>query len=292
MSAAALPRTEGARRARLRGVVGDWLLLGFMVLLLALFLTPTYWLVSSSLKPSNDIFVSPTRWIPTELRWLNYVEAFQLVPMARYGLNTLVVVVVAAIGTAVSASAVAYSFARLRWPGRDLFFSLLVATMMLPEVVTLVPKFILFRTVGWIDTLLPLTVPFWFGGTPFFVFLLRQFFRSLPYELDEAARMDGAGSFRILTQIMIPLAKPALATVVVFSVIANYNDFIHPLIYLNRNEWWTLSIGLRALNDTYAARWELIMASATAMMTPMIVLFLVAQRYFVQGIHLSGLAGR
>ncbi|MBM4419663.1 MAG: carbohydrate ABC transporter permease [Chloroflexi bacterium] len=256
------------------------------------FLIPTLWLVSSSFKASTEIFVHPIKWIPDRLLWENYVEAFRVQPLGRFALNTAIVVLFAVMGTALASAAVAFSFARLRWPGRDLFFSLLLASMMLPEVVTLVPKFILFKQLGWVGTFLPLTVPFWFGGTPFFVFLLRQFYRGLPYELDEAARIDGAGSFRILTQILIPLSKPALTTVVIFSILANYNDFLHPLIYLNRQENWTLAVGIRAFNDSYVARWELIFAAATSMLAPMAVLFFAAQRYFVQGIQLTGMGGR
>lgn len=261
-------------------------------LLTVSFLVPTLWLVSSSFKASTEIFVHPIKWIPDRLLWENYVEAFRVQPLGRFAVNTGIVVFFAVLGTAVASAAVAFSFARLRWPGRDLFFGLLLASMMLPEVVTLVPKFILFRQLGWIGTFLPLTVPFWFGGTPFFVFLLRQFYRGLPYELDEAARIDGAGSFRILTQILIPLSKPALTTVVIFSILANYNDFLHPLIYLNRQEYWTLAVGIRAFNDSYVARWELIFAAATSMLAPMALLFFAAQRYFVQGIQLTGMGGR
>ncbi len=292
----AMRRAEAAaasrRRAARAKIIGRLLLHLVLVVLAISFLVPTAWLVSSSLKASTEIFASPIRWIPARPEWSNYVDAFTQQPMFLFARNSAIVVVAAGLGTVLTSTMVAYSFARLRWPGRDYFFGLVVATMMLPDVVTLIPKFIMFRTVGWIDTFLPLTVPFWFGGTAFYIFLMRQFFKTLPYELEEAARMDGATSFRILYQIMVPLSKPALATVAVFSVFANYNDFLHPLIYLNHTTDWTLALGIRAYNDVYAAQWGLIFAASTAMLIPMIVLFFAAQRYFVQGIHLTGLAGR
>jgi multiple sugar transport system permease protein len=283
-------QTTAARRSS--RLVGQAVLYLLLSLLAVAFLVPSLWLVSSSFKASTEIFVHPIKWIPDRLMFSNYAEAFTIQPLGRFALNTGIVVFLAVLGTVVGSASVAFSFARLRWPGRDFFFALLLASMMLPEVVTLIPKFILFRQLGWIGTFAPLTVPFWFGGTPFFVFLLRQFYRGLPYELDEAARIDGAGSFVILTRILLPLSKPALTTVVVFSVLANYNDFLHPLIYLNRQESWTLALGIRLFNDSFAARWELIFAAASVMIAPMIALFFFAQRYFVQGIQMTGLGGR
>jgi multiple sugar transport system permease protein len=285
-------RMGAARATRLDHLARSVLTYAVLLVLVVSFLLPTAWLISSSFKASTEIFVHPIKWLPDRLSWQNYVEAFTVQPLARFAINTGIVVLFAVAGTVVSSTLVAYSFARLRWPGRDFFFALLLASMMLPEVVTLVPKFILFRQLGWIGTFLPLTVPFWFGGAPFFVFLLRQFFRSLPYELDEAARIDGASSLHILTRIVVPLSAPALTTVVIFSILANYNDFLHPLIYLSRQENWTLALGIRAFNDTYTARWELIFAAATVMLLPMAALFFAAQRSFIQGIQLTGIGGR
>ncbi|MBI2940599.1 MAG: carbohydrate ABC transporter permease [Chloroflexi bacterium] len=281
--------SRGHSAARFAGQV---LLHAFVLALAIAFLVPTAWLISSSFKASTEIFAHPIRWVPDTLIWQNYVDAFTTLPLGRFAINTGIVVALAVSGTLVSATMVAYSFARLRWPGRDLFFALLLATMMLPEVVTLVPKFILFRWLGWVGTFLPLTVPFWFGGTPFYVFLLRQFLRGLPYELEEAARIDGAGTPRILVQVVLPLCRPVLATVAVFSTLTNYNDFLHPLIYLSRMENWTLALGIRAFNDTFASRWELIFAAATVMLMPIAMLFFLAQRQFVAGIQLTGLGGR
>jgi multiple sugar transport system permease protein len=294
--AIAVSHAEAAAQRRQRaarlGLAGRLTLHLILVIVAITFLVPTAWLVSSSLKASTEIFESPIHWIPSQPEWGNYVDAFTKEPMFLFARNSAIVVVAAVLGTLLTSTMVAYSFARLRWPGREFFFGLVVATMMLPDVVTLIPKFILFKQIGWVDTFLPLTVPYWFGGTAFYIFLMRQFFKTLPYELEEAARMDGATSLRILAQIMVPLSKPSLATVAVFAVFANYNDFLHPLIYLNHTNDWTLALGIRAFNDVYSAQWQLIFAAATAMLLPMVVLFFAAQRYFIEGIHLTGLAGR
>lgn len=280
------------RRQLSSHLIGHLAIHGILILAGVTFLVPTLWLISSSLKASSEIFAYPIRWLPNPPEWINYRHAFTALPMLLFARNTAIVVLLAVLGTVLTSTMVAYSFARLRWPGRDYCFGLVVATMMLPGVVTLIPRFIIFRTIGWVDTFLPLIVPFWFGGSAFYIFLMRQFFKTLPYELEEAARMDGAGSFRILGQIMVPLSKPGLATVAVFSIFANYNDFLDPLIYLNHQSDWTLALGIRAFNDVYTARWDLIFAASTAMLIPLIVLFFAAQRYFVEGIHLTGLAGR
>lgn len=285
-----------ASRARLSkrvsGLVRVVILQCLVLALVTAAVIPAAWMVSSSFKASTEIFVHPTVWIPQDPSLRNYVEAFTVQPLLLFARNTGIVTVLAVLGTVLSSCSVAYSFARLHWRGRDFFFVLLLASMMLPEVVTLVPKFVLFRQLGWVGTFLPLTVPFWFGGAPFYVFLLRQFFRGLPYELDEAARIDGASSLRILLQIIVPLAKPALTAVVIFSTLSNYNDFLHAVIYLRANDTWTLAVGLRAFNDEYVARWELVFAAATLTMVPMVALFFAAQRYFIQGIQLTGLSGR
>jgi len=256
------------------------------------FLAPTLWMISSSLKASTEIFVHPIVWIPKDPQWDNYLEAFRRVDLLRFAANTGIIVFFAVLGTVISGCMVAYSLARLRWPGRDFFFSLVMATMMLPGVVTIVPRFILFRTLGWIDTFLPLTVPYWFGTATFSIFLMRQFFRTIPLELDEAARIDGAGNYRILFQIILPLSKPVLATVAVFSLLWRYNEFMNPLIYLNRMDLWTLALGVRFFNSRWNSMWELVFASGTVMLVPVLILFVAAQRYFIQGITMTGFGGR
>ncbi|MGC8837305.1 MAG: carbohydrate ABC transporter permease [Anaerolineae bacterium] len=264
----------------------------FLTALVITFLVPTIWMVVSSFKASTEIFAHPIVWIPKKWLWRNYVEAATILPLGRFALNTLIVTSVATLGTVVSSAIVAYSFSRLRWPGRDFFFGLLLATIMLPEVVTLVPRFIMFRWFKWVDTFLPLTVPYWFGTATFYVFLMRQFLRGIPMELEDAARIDGCSRFRILWQILMPLSKPVLATVTVFSLIQHYNDYMNPLIYLNKMELWTLALAIRTYNSQYVANWEWIFAVGTMMLIPMLILFIVAQRYFVQGITLTGFGGQ
>jgi ABC-type glycerol-3-phosphate transport system permease component len=264
--------------------------------LLITFLVPAIWMVSSSLKVSTEVFAHPIVWIPQNPRWENYLEVFRLpgIPFQLFIWNSTKVVVFAVLGTVISSAMVAYSFARLRWPGRDFFFAMLISTMMLPEVIMLIPRFIIFRNLGWIDTLLPLTVPYWFAITPVYVFLMRQFFKSIPMELEEAALIDGASRIRILFQIILPLSKPVIATVMVFAFLQHYNDYLNPLIYINSMKNWTLPLGIAALNadESFRATWELLFAASTVMVMPVIALFIVAQRYFVQGIAMTGFGGR
>jgi|YNPNPStandDraft_1061719.scaffolds.fasta_scaffold33071_2 multiple sugar transport system permease protein len=291
MATSALSRPVFSRRRVLEQLWLIFLQL-LMTALLVSFLVPTLWMVSASLKASTEIFQHPITWIPREPQWSNYVRVFQVIPLAKFAENTVIVVALAVAGTLVSSVMVAYAFARIRWPGRDFFFSLLIATMMLPEVVTLIPRFIIFKYLGWIDTWLPLIVPYWCANTALYVFLIQQFFRGIPMELEEAALIDGAGRVRILTEILLPLCKPVIATVAVFALLQHYNSFLEPLIYLNSMDKWTLALGIRSINDSNAANWELVFAAGTVMVAPIVALFLVAQRYFVQGIAMTGFGGR
>ncbi|RIK45083.1 MAG: sugar ABC transporter ATP-binding protein [Chloroflexi bacterium] len=263
-------------------------LIFFGILLIA----PLVWLVSTSLKEPGAIFVLPPRWIPNPVRWQNYPEALTAQPFLRFFLNTLNITFFATLGTVVTASMAAYGFARLRFPLRSFWFGVVISTLMLPSIVTLIPTFILFRWLRWIDTFYPLIVPYWFGGGAFFIFLLRQFFLTVPLELDEAARIDGASNYRIYWQIILPLAKPALATVIIFSIINHWNEFVLPLIYLHSTDKWTMAIGLQGFSDLYSTQWHWLMAASTVMVAPLIILFFSAQRYYLEGIHMSGLAGR
>jgi multiple sugar transport system permease protein len=264
----------------------------------ATFALPLFWTLSTSLKPRSAVFTHPIQWIPHPVVWTNYVEIFNLIKIAGqpaiviFAQNTLIITITATVGTVISATMAAYALSRLHFPGREAIFTIALATMMLPSVVTLVPSFVIFRTLGWIDTFLPLIVPAWLGGGGFYIFLLRQFFLTLPAELDEAARIDGASSLRILWQILVPLAKPAIAAVAIFAFLANYDDFIGPLIYLSSNDKFTLSLGVQWFAGRYGDFWTYVMAVSTLMVLPIVALFLVAQRQFIQGIHLTGLAGR
>jgi ABC-type glycerol-3-phosphate transport system permease component len=224
-------------------------------------------------------------------RWQNYPEAWTTMPFNRFLLNTLIITVLGIVGQLFSASFVAYSFARLRWPGRNVIFVLVLATLMLPTQVTLIPQYVIYQRLGWIDTFLPLVVPAYLGGSAVYIFLLRQFFLTIPVELEEAARIDGASSFAIFSRIMLPLSKPILATVAVFSFVALWNDFMGPLIYLNSTRHLTLAVGLRVFQGTYGTYMHLLMAVATVALIPVIVIFFVAQKQFVRSIVLTGIKG-
>jgi ABC-type glycerol-3-phosphate transport system permease component len=256
------------------------------------FLVPTIWMVSSSLKASTEVFAQPIVWIPEQPEWRNYAKVFEFLPFGKFAINTILVTGLAVVGTIASSMLVAYSFARLNWPGKRIFFGILIATMLLPDVVTLVPRFIMFRSFGWIDTFLPLIVPFWTGISALYVFLAVQFLRGLPIELEEAALIDGANRLQIIIHIILPLSKPVIATIAVFALLQHYNDFMAPLIYLNSMDNWTMALGLRGLNSSYAANWELVFAASTMMLAPVFLLFVFAQRFFVQGIAMTGFGGR
>jgi multiple sugar transport system permease protein len=258
----------------------------------AFLLFPLVWMVSSSLKPDGMEFVYPPKLLPNPVVWQNFPRAFSVQPLLLFTRNSAIVALATTLGAVISSSMVGYGFARLRFWGRDFLFGLLVATMILPEIVTLIPTFLLFRAIGWNNTFLPLIVPFWLGGGPFKVFLMRQFYLGLPVELEEAARIDGAGTLTIWLRIMAPLAAPAHIAVAIFSFIGAWNEFLRPLVFLSDKRLWTFAVGLKFFIHENYANWNLIMAAALVMMLPVAILFLVAQRYFVQGVAVSGLSGR
>lgn len=256
----------------------------------ALFLLPFLWTISTSLKPDYQIFAFPPEWIPHPVVWSNYPEAFRMVPLARYIQNTLYYGVFVALGSLVSCPMVAYSFARLRWPGRNLLFAIMLATLMIPFQVKMVPLFLLFRSYGWINSYKPLIVPAFFGN-PFYIFLLRQFFMTIPVELSDAAKIDGCSELGIYSQIILPLAKPALATVGLFSFLDAWRAFMGPLIYLNEQELYPISLGLQQFRAEHNVEWALLMAASTVVTIPIIILFFFTQKTFIQGITITGLKG-
>jgi multiple sugar transport system permease protein len=258
-----------------------------------LMIMPFYWLVSTSLKTIQNIYIYPIQWFPDPIRWQNYTELFERVPVFLYTRNTLIITFFNVVGVLFSASLAGYSFARLRFKGRDLMFSILLSTVMVPFAVTMVPLYVMFAKLGWVGTFLPLIVPPFFGA-PINTFMLRQFFRTIPMELEDAARIDGAGRPRIFFQIMVPLAKPALTVTAIQSFLYGWNAFLQPLIYLKKNNLWTLALGVNSLGmfmpgvpDTTHYQ----MALATIMVLPPVILYFVAQRAFVRGIVLTGLKG-
>jgi multiple sugar transport system permease protein len=269
-----------------------------LVLLSTVFIIPLYWMIVTSLKPIEETMKQPPTWIPSQFQWENYSKAFTYgsdklgyIPFLVYGRNTLLICILAVAGTVCSNALVAYAFARLRWPGRDILFAMTLATMMIPFPVIMVPIYGLYRELGWVGTFRPLWVPAWFGSA-FNIFLLRQFFRTIPFELSEAAKIDGCSEWAIFRQIILPLAKPALAVVALFTFMATWNDFLGPLIYLLDQRTFTLSLGLQFYQSQHGGtQWNLLMAASTIVIMPIIVLFFFTQKQFIQGIAVTGLKG-
>lgn len=249
-------------------------------------------MVSTSLKQRGTEFLWPPQWFPNPVAFENYPIALTLLPFGTLFKNTLLITVMNMVGATLTSLMAAYAFSRLRFPCRDIFFSICISTMMLPPMVTMIPQFILFKHLNWVNTFLPLIVPAWCGGGAFFIFLGRQFFSTIPIELEDAARIDGASSYRIWWSIMIPLAKPVIASMAVFSFQSNWNDFVRPLIYLYDLEKQTVAIGMNAMKGTFQTDWNLLMVIATVFTMPMVILFFLAQRNFMRGIVTTGLAGR
>ena len=256
----------------------------------ALCLLPLVWMVRSSLMTSGQIFEMPPKWLPNPIQWENYAEALSALPFDLYFLNTFVYVFLGVIGTVISCSISAYGLSRIRWKYRDLVFRIIISSMMLPFAVTLIPLYVIWNKVGITNSLLPLIIPCWFGNA-FHIFLLRQFFMSIPHELDESAKIDGASHFRIWLNLIIPISRPVLVVVVLFSFLNIWNDFLGPLVYLNDGEKYTISVGLQLFIGTYKAEWNLMMAAACVVVIPVIIVFLIGQRYLIEGITMSGIKG-
>ena len=270
-----------------------------LVGLAILWIIPLFWMLSTSLKAPSDLFGN--NWIPQPIVWENYVDAFSFGMWGRWTINTVIITVVSMFGVVLSSSLVAYSFARLRWAGREHVFKLVLATMMLPGVVTLIPQFILFAKLPafgiqgsrvWVNTFLPLTIPA-FAGSAFYIFLLRQFMRGIPNDLTEAAKIDGASELRIWWNIMLPLTKPAMAAIAIFAFQGAWQDFMGPLIYLQSEHLYTLQIGLRQYEFAFGGSpaWNWLMAASLIVMMPVLIIFVLFQRYFIEGITLTGMKG-
>lgn len=262
-----------------------------LLALSVLFILPFAWALSASFKKIDGVYAFPPQWIPETVHWENYVKAVTVLPFHVFLKNSLIITMSCLIGQVFTSSLVAYSFARLRWWGRDFCFIVLLATMMLPGQVTMIPVFILFSKLGWVGSLKPLIVPAYFGGGAFFIFLMRQFFKTIPLELEDAAKIDGCSHFQIYWRIMLPLSKPVLATVALLSFIQHWQQFMEPLIYLSDVEQYTLQLGLRMFQSMYGSFVHYLMAASILVLLPLLVLFFIAQKYFVRGIILSGIKG-
>ena len=256
----------------------------------ALMALPFIWMVVSSFKSESNVFVFPPQWVPDPVVWTNFRDVVTSMPFVRMSFNTTYVAILNVIGGLLTCALAAFAFARLQFPGRNALFIVMLASMMVPPQVTMIPVFLVMLQLNWIDTHLPLWVPA-FTGAAFGTFLLRQFFLTMPNELDDAARIDGAGNYTIFWRIYLPLSKPALATLAIFIFLFRWNDLLQPIIYLNSPEMMTLPVGLAYFRGQYRTEWALLMAGALMSVIPMIVLYAAFQRYFVQGVVLSGIKG-
>lgn len=268
----------------------------FLLVLAFLFLLPFYWMLNTALKPANQVFTLPPTWIPQPVMWSNFYEAItstaeSMPPIYRYAINTTIITVNGVAATIFSSSLVAYAFARLEFPGKNIMFLGVLSTLMIPFAVVMVPQFIIWRNLNWLDTLWPLIIPHWFGSA-WNIFLLRQFFMTIPAEYDEAALIDGASRWHIFVRIILPLAKPALAAVAVFAFVFFWNDFLGPLIILSTPENFTLTIFLANFSVAYRSTpWNLYMAAALIIILPCLILFFFSQNAFLKGITVADIKG-
>jgi multiple sugar transport system permease protein len=265
---------------------------GLLLAVSLLFMLPFYWMLVTSLKSQTTVFTTPIQWWPSTLHWENFAIAatYPSFPFLRFMWNSFFYASMVTLGTVLSCASVGYGFARLRFPGRDALFILTVATLMIPAIVTLIPTFVIFKTLGWIGGYAPLIVPSFFGNA-FFIFMMRQFFMGLPKDLDDAARVDGASEFRIFWQIVLPLVQPALLVMAVFTFLWTWQDFFGPLVYLQESSKFPLSLGLFTFRARRTTDWHLMMAGATMATVPLVLIFFLAQRYFLEGIRLTGIKG-
>lgn len=263
----------------------------FVLLFFAmLYLIPFFFLLMGSFKTTSELFQVPFKWLPKSFNFNNYVNMFNQIPFLSYLKNTLIIVFFSVVGALVSNSIIAYGFARLRWPGRDKAFMVVLATMILPYQVTMIPLYLMFTKMNWVGTFLPLIVPQFFGNA-FYIFLLRQFLVGVPKEITESARIDGASEFQIFLKVIIPISKPVLASVAIMAFIRAWNDFLGPLVFLGNDKLYTLSLAASMLKSNYDPNWDLLLPLGVAMVLPVLILFFVLQKYFIQGITMSGIKG-
>ncbi len=272
---------RGVRRALL------WIL---VLLVSCIFFLPLLWMLSTAVKPTEQLFKVPPVWIPNPPQWNIFWDTWTTARFTRYFLNSVKITGLAIAGRLFSCTLAGYAFSRMRWPGRDLVFMITLATMMLPQHVLIIPQFLLYRSFGWINTHLPLWVPPWFGNA-YLIFLMRQYFHTLPRELDEAARIDGCTTMGILLRIFLPLSKPVLATVAIFTFMQKWNGFIGPLIFLTQQEKYTIALALSLFRDQFEVNWNGVMAMSFLATLPCLIIFFIAQKYFIRGITTTGIKG-
>jgi multiple sugar transport system permease protein len=291
--AQAPPSPPGPPRRRLtpRAIGASLSKHAVLIVLSAMFALPLVWMVGTSFKTAQQALQLPVVWWPRPFLWSNYPDLFAALPYFRFFWNTFLYAGITIAGVCLSSSLVAYGFSRLRWPGRDAVFYVMLMTLILPFVCTLIPLFVMYKRFGWIGTYLPLEVPTFFGSSVFSTFLLRQFFMTIPQSLSEAARIDGASEFYIYRRIILPLAKPALAAVILFQFVYCWNDYLGPLVYISDQNSYPLSLGLALILGEYTTNWAWVMAGATAATAPIVILFFLTQRTFIQGITVTGVKG-
>lgn len=276
--------------ALLRRIPGRAVTYAVMTVLAVIFMIPLLWMLSTSLKTRWEIMAWPPQWVPETPYWQNYADAFAKYPLARFMLNSAILVVLNIAGALISVPIISFGFARLRMPGKRVLFILMLSTMMIPGQIKLIPLFSFYNSLKLIDTYWPLILPSFFGE-PFFIFLMVQYMRTIPQDLDEAARIDGASTWTILYRIILPLCKPPLTVTIVFSFLWTWNDFIHPLIYLNSFETYPISVGLAFFRGRYSVEWNLFMAATLVSIAPILIVYFFAQRYLIGGLATAGLKG-
>jgi ABC-type sugar transport system, permease component len=265
--------------------VGRCVSFGLLVFFAFIMMMPLFWTLGMAIKPDSEIYLD-TFW-PKEPDFSTFPRAIKAVPFVNYVWNTLKYVIADVTGTVISSTLVAYGFSRFNFKGKRLWFLILLATMMLPEQVTMVPKFLLFSEISWINTFLPMVVPRWFAVNAFAIFLIRQYMSGLPKDFDEAARIDGASSFRILTHIIAPMSKPAITAILIFTFLGTWSDFKNPLIYIYDSNKFTISLGLSFFKGLYTSQWNLLMAATLMSVLPIFIIFIVFQSYIIDGISVS-----
>jgi len=274
-------------REKARKALITTILYGLLLTLAAVVLIPFYWMLSTSLKTSGVLAELPPRWIPTDFAWNNYQEILVEHKFLRFGANSIIISILAAIGQLFTCSLAGFAFARLQFHGNKILFALLLATMMIPVQVVIIPEYLIMLNFGWIDTYLPLIVPALLIGS-LGTFMFRQFFLGVPRDLEDAAHIDGCSTFGVFFRIFLPLAKPTLVTVFLFAFMTSWNDLLRPILYLTSKSIMTLPIGLANLNTQYAVDMNLVMAGSTVTLIPLVILYIFAQRYFVHGITMTG----